>query len=211
MMLFNLISNLRQRKQIQLSIVLTRLITGFSFVPSGIKKILGRPFTTLSAETPIGHFFDALYKTGIYYQFLGWMQLITAILLMSQRFATLGAILFLAIIINIWLITIALHFNGTWVISSMLVLANVMLLLWDAHKLSPIFDHQKRNLGLEPTNIGHDKIWEFLGPILIILSITGALLFEFDLTTPLLKSTWLISISGFIIYGIVVTFRKKDG
>jgi len=183
---------------------------GFSFVPSGIKKILGRPFIMLSAETPIGYFFDSLYKTGFYYQFLGWVQLITAILLMSQRFATMGAILFFAIIINIWMITIALHFNGTWVISSMLVLANIMLLLWDAHKLSPLFNHQEKNLRLESTNTGHDKIWEFLGPILIILSITGTLLFEFELITPLLKGAWLMSISGFVVYGIMVTFRKQD-
>jgi uncharacterized membrane protein YphA (DoxX/SURF4 family) len=211
MILFKKKSNLRSRKQIQLFIVLVRLLIGFSFIPSGIKKILGRPFTMLSPETPIGYFFDALYKTGIYYQFLGWVQFIAAILLMSQRFATLGAALFFAIIINIWMITIALHFSGTWVITSLLVLANIILLIWDAHKFLPIFNSQNRDMVAHSTIIAHDKIWEFLGPILIILSITGALLFEFNLITPILKGAWLISISGFVLYGIRVTLRKQNG
>jgi hypothetical protein len=46
---------------------------------------------------------------------------------MTQRFATLGAVLFFCITINIWIITLALHFEGTWVITSLMMMASLML------------------------------------------------------------------------------------
>ncbi|MBD0320613.1 MAG: DoxX family protein, partial [Gemmatimonadetes bacterium] len=47
---------------------------------------------------------------------VGWAQLAGAILLLIPRTATLGALIFFPIILNIFVITVALHFTGTWVV-----------------------------------------------------------------------------------------------
>ncbi|WP_128124743.1 hypothetical protein [Chryseobacterium carnipullorum] len=57
---------------------------------------------------------------------------------MTQRLALLGTLMFLAILSNIWIITISLSFTGTWVITSLMMIAVIILLIWDHHKLIPI-------------------------------------------------------------------------
>ena len=47
------------------------------------------------------HYFIALYNTGFYYEFIGWAQMIAAILLLIPRTSHIGALLFLPIVVNI--------------------------------------------------------------------------------------------------------------
>jgi uncharacterized membrane protein YphA (DoxX/SURF4 family) len=192
----------------QTFIVLTRLLIGFAFVPSGLKKILGERFTMLGIDTPIGFFFEALYRSGIYYQFLGWAQLITAILLMSQRLATLGAIFFFFVIVNIWMITISLHFGGTWVITTMLLLADLMLICWDYNRLMPIISNNIDLSFSHDRNSEYDEVWVKLAPFLIILSILGSLCFEFGWMTRPLKIGWIGIILCLVGYGMIVDQRR---
>ena len=51
--------------------IFTRVMIAVGFIPSGMKKVLRLPFTQLGVETPVGYFFDALYKTGGWYEFIG--------------------------------------------------------------------------------------------------------------------------------------------
>ncbi len=108
-----------------------RIVLAIGFLPSGFKKIVREPFTLLGPETGVGYFFDALFRAGFYYEFLGWSQVIAAVLLVIPRTTTLGAVIYFPIILNIWVITVAMHFRGTWVITSMMLLANLYLLAWD--------------------------------------------------------------------------------
>ena len=170
---------IRNKKWLNTIVILTRFLIGFAFIPSGLKKIMGVRFTQLSISEPIGFFFEALYRSGIYWNFLGWAQLIAALLLMTQRFATLGAIFFFFIISNIWMITLSLHFSGTWVITSLMLLAVVMLLAWDMHKLKYIVYPDRYNLSAMsfcyPT---YNRTWVITGFILFAWSITGFMLIE---------------------------------
>ncbi|SFN13101.1 DoxX protein [Chryseobacterium oleae] len=129
---------LRTNKLNQWIIIHLRYLVGFAFFPSGLTKLLGNRFTVLSIDTPIGYFFEAMYQTGFYWNFLGLSQIVAGILLMTQRFALLGALLFLAILTNIWIITISLSFTGTWLITSLMMIAVTVLLIWDHHKLMPV-------------------------------------------------------------------------
>lgn len=124
-------------------IIHLRYLLGFAFFPSGLVKLLGERFTRISTDHPIGYFFEALYQSGFYWNFLGLAQITTGILLVTQRFATLGALLFLAILTNIWIITISLSFKGTWMITSLMMIAVLVLIIWDQHKLRPIFNYNK--------------------------------------------------------------------
>lgn len=113
---------------------LNRILLAVAFIPSGWTKLGGNRFTYLSIETPIGYFFDALYQSGWYYNFLGFAQLFVAALLLVPRTATLGALLYFPVILNIFIITLSLHFTGTWMITGLMLLANLFLLCWDYDK-----------------------------------------------------------------------------
>ncbi len=117
----------------------TRVAIAIGFLPSGLTKVLGNRFTLLTPDTPIGLFFEGLYQSGFYWRFIGLAQLLAAFLLLIPRTATFGALLFFPIITNIFVITVSLHFRGTWVITGLMLLANLYLLCWDWDKLRPIF------------------------------------------------------------------------
>ncbi|HWB90474.1 MAG TPA: hypothetical protein VG605_01425 [Puia sp.] len=118
--------------------VFCRIVLAVSFIPTGIVKILGQRFAEgLPSNNPLGHYFDALHLTGYYYTFLGVVQVITAILLLIPRTSLLGALMYLPIITNICVLTYATRFDGTRLIT-MMVLACLFLLVWDYDRLKPI-------------------------------------------------------------------------
>ncbi len=118
--------------------ILSRILLALAFVPTALVKVQGLPFTTMSTDTPIGHFFDAMYRTGGYWRFIGAAQLLTGALLLLPRTATLGAVLFFPVILNIFVITVALRFTGTPFITGGMLLAALFLLCWDYHRLKAV-------------------------------------------------------------------------
>ena len=114
--------------------VFCRIALAGSFIPSGIVKIMGERFTALPANHPLGHYFDALHLTGYYYTFIGITQLCIALLLLIPRTAFLGALAYFPVIINICILTYATRFEGTRIVT-MMVLANLYLLCWDYKRL----------------------------------------------------------------------------
>ena len=87
----------------------TRLLLALSFIPSGLTKVVGRPFTSLPTSNPVGYFFDAFFQAHEFYVFIGIAQLAAAILLLIPRTATIGALLYFPIALNIAVIAAALH------------------------------------------------------------------------------------------------------
>ena len=117
---------------------ITRILLAIGFIPSGLTKLQGNPFTSLGLDSPVGFFFEALYRSGWYWNFLGFMQLLCALLLLIPRTTFAGAILYLPIIINILCIVISMHFKGTPYVAGLMLLATVYLLFWDYKKLKRI-------------------------------------------------------------------------
>ena len=115
-----------------------RLLLALAFLPSGWTKLAGHRFTQIGIEHPIGFFFEALYRTGPYYRFIGGMQVLAAVLLLIPRTSTLGAALFLPIIANVVLVTVSLHFTGTVFITVPMLLASTFLVLWDYDRFKPL-------------------------------------------------------------------------
>ncbi|HEX8395597.1 MAG TPA: hypothetical protein VF665_24810 [Longimicrobium sp.] len=116
----------------------TRGLLALAFIPSGMVKLLGHRFTTMPIETPVGFFFEAMYRTGFYWNFLGAAQVCAALLLIFPRTATAGAVVFFPIILNIFLITASVGFKGTPVITGLMLLAALYLLCWDYPRLKSI-------------------------------------------------------------------------
>lgn len=115
--------------------VFNRIALAAGFIPSGFVKIMGERFTALSAQHPMGHYLEALHHTGYYYPFIGVVQVSAAILLLIPRTATLGAVLYFPIILNICILSFAVRFDGSLLSSPLMVLANLYLLCWDYDKL----------------------------------------------------------------------------
>jgi hypothetical protein len=134
---------------LQLFTVFTRVILAFGFIPPSYIKIMHRPFTVLPDSNPVGHYFNALYQTGFYYEFIGWGQMIAAILLLFPRTAHLGALMFLPIIVNIAVLTASVGFRGTWVITILMSLAGTYLVAWEYDRLKPVL-FRTRELGTRP-------------------------------------------------------------
>ena len=116
----------------------TRVLLAVGFIPTGAVKLLGRRFTTMSPESDIGLFFETLYRSGPYWRFLGLAQVLAGLLVLSRTTATLGALAFFTIMLNVFFITISYDFRGTPVVTGLMLLATVYLLLWDYDRVRPL-------------------------------------------------------------------------
>jgi hypothetical protein len=125
-------------KWLQIFTAFVRVLLAVGFIPPSIKKIVGQPFTILPDSNPVGHYFNALYQTGFYYEFLGWGQLAAALLLLFPRTAHLGALAFFPIILNIAVLTSSVGFAGTNYITALMAVAATYLVAWDYDRLKAI-------------------------------------------------------------------------
>lgn len=123
--------------------IFNRIGLAAGFIPSGLTKIFGERFTSLAVQHPMGNYLEALYYTGYYYTFIGYVQVIAALLLLIPRTATLGAVIYFPVILNICILSLAVCFDGSLVSSPLMVLANLYLLCWDYDKLKFILPFQQ--------------------------------------------------------------------
>ncbi len=114
--------------------IFIRIILAIGFIPPSLVKIMDHRFTSIPTKYPIGYFFDALLKTGFYYRFIGIAQLSAAILLLIPTTSFIGEVIYFPIILNIFIITVSLHFKGTWLVTCLMLLACTYLLCWDYPK-----------------------------------------------------------------------------
>lgn len=131
-------SKVTNLKLLQIFTAFTRILLGIGFIFPSIPKIRHLPFTSLPDTNPVGHYFNALLATGFYYEFIGWSQLIASILLLIPRTSHLGALMFFPIILNITVLTNAVGFKGTWLLTIFMTLAATYLVAWDYDRLKPI-------------------------------------------------------------------------
>jgi uncharacterized membrane protein YphA (DoxX/SURF4 family) len=131
-------ARVRQHRYLKVFTVFTRILLALGFLPSGLTKVLGNRFTLLGLDNPVGFFFEAMYRTGFYWRFLGLCQLLAAALLVIPRTATIGALVYFPLILNIFVITVSLRFQGTPFITGLMLLANLYLLCWDYDKLKQL-------------------------------------------------------------------------
>ena len=122
----------------QLFTAFVRCLLALAFIPPSIPKILHLPFTALPDSNPVGHYFNALMATGFYYEFIGWSQIIAAVLLLIPRTSHIGALMFLPIIVNISVLTSSVGFQGTWVVTILMSFAGLWLFCWEYDRLKPI-------------------------------------------------------------------------
>lgn len=161
-------------------ILLIRIFLGLIFFSAGMSKLyVENAFPGLIGpvwlETEL-----TKYGLGLYARFIGWSQIIAGLLLLSQRFATLGAILTFPIILNIFMVTISLKWQGTPYVNFFLILLNAWLLIYDYPKLKFILTDRLEKIKaipLERENHKADIVWA----ICIISILLSVLISYFNL------------------------------
>lgn len=138
--MIRIIDRLHTLRPARLFTLATRVLLAIGFLPSGFVKLMGERFTRLGIDTPVGFVFEAFYRTGFYWNFLGAAQLLAAILLLIPRTRVIGAVVYFPIILNIFLLTLSMHFQGTPVVTGLMLLGATWLLLWDVRTIRCLFD-----------------------------------------------------------------------
>ena len=149
---------------------------------------------------PMQLFFRVMVESGMYWNFIGWSQILAGGLLMTQRFASLGAAIFFGIILNIFVITFSYGFIGTPVVTGLMLLTTIFLILWDIEKWQFIFRPYSLENLLPPQSLSiiGKPFWEVLGVLMFvlifILYFTG-----YNITFQIITCL-LIGFTGFVIF-----------
>ncbi len=125
------IDSLRARRWSNLLVANLRIVLGFAFVPAGLKKVLYQPFTDLQNTGAFHDFLHMFYATGVFYQFVGGVQLLIAALLMTQTFATLGALMALPVVTCITVFCWSTGVTPTAIVATMMLSGTLALVVWD--------------------------------------------------------------------------------
>jgi hypothetical protein len=111
---------------------------GLGFVLSGARKFPDVRFTNLPTDNPVGLFFEAMFQMPIYWNFIGYYQILCGVLMFIPRLKAVTPLLILPITVNIFLISVALNMRGTPLITSAMLLGNIYLMLWHYEHYLPI-------------------------------------------------------------------------
>jgi hypothetical protein len=174
-----LLLRIKQYELLQLFTIYLRYLIGsaFVFAAFGMGKII--PFFDKSVigqgdpNSPITHAFSSFIHSELYWSFIGWSQLIAGILLVTQRFARFGLMIYLPIIANIFMLTYSYHFQGTDIVTGLMLLAALYLALWEGDKLQYLFiEPTTDNLTLAKPTIERLPIWGYAGVGMVALLAT---------------------------------------
>jgi uncharacterized membrane protein YphA (DoxX/SURF4 family) len=129
------LGSLRRRRWLHLAVANLRILIAFAFLPAGLKKVTGQPFTDAGATGPFHDFLHAFHATGFFYGVVGAVQLTAAALLVSQRFALLGALVALPVLAAILAFCWSTGVVPTAIVVTLMMLATLALIAWDGHRL----------------------------------------------------------------------------
>jgi hypothetical protein len=165
-----LVARARANRGLAVSIAILRILIGFAFVPAGLKKVLGQPFTDPRLTGPFHDFLHAFLATGWFYNAVGLVQLVAATLLMTQRFAFAGALLVLPVITAITAFCWSTHVVPTATVATLMLLGTLGLVAWDAHRW-PLFG--RRAAHVEPPI--DPRLWGWCGVAVLALYLGACL------------------------------------
>lgn len=184
-------------------IVLIRLFLGLIFFTAGMSKLyFEHQFPGIIGPVWLEERL-AEHDLGMYARFIGISQIIAGLLLFTQRFATLGAILTFPIILNIFMVTVSMNWQGTPYVNAFLMLLNAWLLLYDYPKLKFILTDYitpLKKLPLVRKQPKSDWMWA-LGIVSIIISV--------PLSYLSVRFAWGLCFSAIILIIINQLMSKK--
>jgi uncharacterized membrane protein YphA (DoxX/SURF4 family) len=178
-MIASLVARARRTRWTNVAVVNLRFLIGFAFVPSALKKLLDQPFTDPANRGRFHDFLDAFHATGWFYGFVGALQITAAVLLCTQRFATVGALLALPILTAIMAFCWSTGVYPTASVVTLMWLGTVGLVVWDLDKWRGVLarDDRPHELRIAPIGAPIDlRLWARCGTAIIALYLGAALL-----------------------------------
>ena len=182
-----------------------RLLLGALMLGGGLYKLSDNHLPGLMGP-PMNHAFLAQNGLEIFAQFIGGAQLLIGLLLLTGRFALLGAVLLVPMWLNIIFLTWSQHWTGTpYLVTGFLVLT-IGLLLHDFQRLKfllypPRSSDELRALPWRTTGPGPESLW-WLG-LGVVLG--GALLYPVSLTVM----TAVMTLGGLLLVVSCWSWRRK--
>ena len=135
----NQVSEARKRRGTHIFVIVLRYLLGFAFLPAGLKKVLGQPFTDPAKTGSFHEFLHTFHDTGVFYHMVGGMQLLAAVLLLTQRYAVLGAMILAPILTAILVFCWSTQVIPTAVVVTLMFGGLLLLLLWDIERFRTFF------------------------------------------------------------------------
>lgn len=134
-----MMEKLKQKKILIYLYWCTRIGMGLTYILSGIRKLPGIKFTALPMDNPVGAYFNAMYDTGYYWNFIGCFQIAIGVLVFFNRAVVISSLLMMPVTVNIFLVSIALNMRGTPVITTAMLFGNLLLLFWHIKNYKTLF------------------------------------------------------------------------
>jgi uncharacterized membrane protein YphA (DoxX/SURF4 family) len=128
------LASMRRARWANLVVINLRILIGFAFLPAAVKKLLDQPFTDPGNTGPFHEFLHAFHATGWFYQLVGGFQLVAAALLLSQRFALVGALLALPMLTAIAALCWSTGVAPTATVATLMWLGTLGLVAWDVDR-----------------------------------------------------------------------------
>lgn len=122
----------------RLAFIGTRVFLGLIFFSSGTAKLVHGDFFGIIGPVWLAERL-APYGLGLWAEFVAWSQVLIGLLLLSQRFAIIGAIMLVPMLANIFMITVSLQWRGTPYVNAVLLTMNAFLLWCERHRLKLLF------------------------------------------------------------------------
>lgn len=179
----------RQFKTLQIFTIYLRYLIGGAFVIAafGMGKfnnnelMVSSPGVSIEKLEPLQQFFRVMATSGLYWNFIGWSQVIAGLLLMTQRFAKLGAAIFFGLILNIFIITVSFHFQGTPIVTGLMLLATMYLILWDFDSFQFLFRKpEDKHIIHHQAGILDKPYWSIVG-LLMFMGIIGCYAMDYHI------------------------------
>lgn len=129
----------------------TRIFLGLIFFTAGVSKLTHGGFVGVIGPVWLEERL-AQYGLAMWAVFVAWSQTLIGLLLLSQRFAILGAIMLVPMLANIFVITVSMEWQGTPYVNGVLLAMNALLLWGDRHRLKLLFVDDDRPLVVKRRN-----------------------------------------------------------
>ncbi|ELR73562.1 hypothetical protein C900_02647 [Fulvivirga imtechensis AK7] len=136
-----------------------RIFLGLIFFTAGMSKLM--PFPGLIGPEWLEQEL-APYGLALFARFVAFSQVLVGLLLLTKRFATLGAVMLFPLLVCILVVTISLNWVGTPYVNTFLLLLNISLLAADYHRLKFIFTDDVESLRAIPATrqrTRDDYVW----------------------------------------------------
>jgi uncharacterized membrane protein YphA (DoxX/SURF4 family) len=147
---------------LNLTVIGARILLGFIFFTAGMGKVTYGDYFPLTMFPMSLERLLAPHGLALLGHFIAWSQVVIGLLLLSQRFATIGAIMCVPLIANILVVTISLGFKGTPYLNTFLLGLNLFLLAADYHKIKFLFcddDAEFRQIPVRRSSVKIDALW----------------------------------------------------